>query len=245
MRQHKLSCALLWVSIFMLDTTAVHAEGDEVCRDAQPPETVIHADGGRDREVLEYGQGSLEWWFKACHSVVVKQFCTDKGFFSGGQGDASDLDERLREEAIWLRVLYQAPLPKLDKLERIEETRVDEAYRFLWRPSFFSPPTVVRVHRSGDKFRYYATQFCWPREKWRDLTKAEWETILGLLEEAKFWALPTFGGHAGLDGGYWLFEGYADKKYHVVDRWSPLGTPLGKLGKYLLELSEFKPHVIH
>jgi len=243
--------AVLGVPLLFSDAAYLHAEDDEgklelVCESASHPPALADKRARSERQVLdEYGGASREWWFRACHGVVVKEFCRDKKIFNQGQPDApTDLEQRLNEEALWLRILGQAPLPKLSRTDEAD-AEVEEAYRFLWRPSFFSPPTVIVVHRSGDKLGFYATQFCWPRQKVRELTEAEWKKILGFLEESKFWTMPTFGGSSGLDGGQWLLEGYSDKRYHVVDRWSPLGTPLGELGKYLLGLSEFKPYVIH
>jgi len=238
MNQSALARILLCAPFLAFNLAAAHAEADQVCIDAEPTETVQIQSSDGVREEQEYTQGTLEWWFEGCYGVVVKQFCRPRDTFRLSQSEGIDLEK----EAIWLRVLGQAPLPKLNHLKEPDE-KVDEAYRFLWRPTFFSSPTVITVSRSGDKRAFYASQFCNQRHTSRTLTVEEWNKIKGLLDEAQFWTLPKIGGSSGLDGGDWLIEGYSDPRYHVVSRWSPNG-PLRKFGTYLLELSGFDPPVI-
>lgn len=224
-------------TVFVIGTA--RAQGDQYCSDPEPPDTVQTMGAhGVESETQEYTQGSPEWWFEKCHGVIVKKFCRPKNFFSVGQTQFDDVNMGgLGPYAQWLRIMNYQPFSAL-------VDKYDEAYRFFWWPSFFSPPTVILITSKGDDRRFTGSQFCIGNRKERPLTDEEWTKVHSLLADAKFWTLPARGGGSGLDGGEWLFEGYENKRYHVVKRWSPLGTPLATFGKYLLELSEFDPPVI-
>ncbi|SRR6266404_917878 len=102
---------------------------------------------------------------------------------------------------------------------------VDEAYRFLWLRSFRTP-VAIRIWRVSDKYRLVSKQSNVNGQNEfsvnRELTRAEWESVLELLRKASFWDMPTlkepFGGNDGAD---WVLEGSKAGHYHVVDRWSP------------------------
>jgi hypothetical protein len=54
-----------------------------------------------------------------------------------------------------------------------------------------------------------------------ELADIQWACLGTLLREARFWELPTSGGHGGFDGADWLVEGNREGGYHRVSRWSP------------------------
>jgi hypothetical protein len=117
-------------------------------------------------------------------------------------------------------------------------------YRLLFLPSF-DCPTVVRLtacegiwrvvqKRSDGQGGFDPGQFVSKAE--RDLSPAEGQQFSRLLDGAGFWDMPTFEESDGLDGSQAVLEGVLEGRYHVVDRWSPQGTPYAKLVEFLLKL---------
>jgi hypothetical protein len=54
------------------------------------------------------------------------------------------------------------------------------------------------------------------------LDAEQWNHLDQLLQEAKFWQLPTkLVDDDGPDGDQLILEGVSGGKYHVVDRWEP------------------------
>jgi len=75
-------------------------------------------------------------------------------------------------------------------------------------------------------------------QKTRALAQDEIDKFLQLIESESFWSLPTLEDSLGLDGSQWIIEGLKSGKYHLVDRWTPKPfTPIGKIGRYMLEIS--------
>jgi hypothetical protein len=129
-----------------------------------------------------------------------------------------------------------------------------ETYRFTWLPSFHST-VVVRI--DTDTSGLYLTAKIEsgaggydPGRLARDTTFRLSETHASqfgeLLLSTGFWRQPTVpppGGGMGVDGAQWIYEGVANGRYHVVDRWSPQrGGSDGRLralGEWLLDRSGF------
>ncbi|MHC5854753.1 hypothetical protein [Nostoc sp.] len=65
--------------------------------------------------------------------------------------------------------------------------------------------------------------------------------IRQLLDCAEFWEMPSFESSGGLDGERAVLEGVRAGRYHVVDRWSPRGTPYAKLVEFFLKLTLRSP----
>jgi hypothetical protein len=62
-----------------------------------------------------------------------------------------------------------------------------------------------------------------------------------LMESEGFWKLPSTVRPEGIDGAIWIVEAVQGGRYHIVSRWSPREkTPIGKLGRRLLELADWK-----
>jgi hypothetical protein len=79
----------------------------------------------------------------------------------------------------------------------------------------------------------------------RKLNREQTRGFLDLVEEVKFWSLPTNPATnvIGLDGAQWVLEGVRDNQYHVVDRWSPEKGEVHTLGiTMLIDLAELKLH---
>ena len=127
-------------------------------------------------------------------------------------------------------------------------------FRFFHLPSFRGP-SAIRITRTATGAELRVIRFSGAcddsqkieLERTRNVDETQWKHFLTLLEKASFWASPVEeSGRCGLDGSYWLLEGRADARYHVLDRWSPLfelpehnlETFVACCG-YLWELAEF------
>ena len=119
-------------------------------------------------------------------------------------------------------------------------------YRLLFLPTF-DRPAVVRLteaeggwravcKRSDGRGGYGPGPLLSAAE--RDLSPAEGKKFGRLLTEAAFWEMPSSETSAGLDGSQAVLEGVREGCYHVVDRWSPHGTPYAKLVEFLLKLHQ-------
>ena len=74
----------------------------------------------------------------------------------------------------------------------------------------------------------------------RKLTLNDWYGFNEKIEEIKFWEMKTLDDEFdGLDGASWILEGF-NKKYHLVDRWSPMGSSFQKCCEYLISLTDLK-----
>ena len=83
----------------------------------------------------------------------------------------------------------------------------------------------------------------------KHLENEEWNEFKLLLEETGFWSLKPEIDEQGLDGSGWTIEGTRIVKdssgidvqiTKSVYRWSPeKGTPIYKIGKYLLDMNEY------
>lgn len=109
--------------------------------------------------------------------------------------------------------------------------KADESYRLIWIPTFDSP-TVIRVWRSGDEY-FIVTKRLHRNinnleigklvlNQTRSITKSEWIDFVNLTENGCFWKVPTnIEEIIGNDGASWIFEGYSNGEYHLLDRSNP------------------------
>lgn len=130
----------------------------------------------------------------------------------------------------------------------------NHVYRFLWLRSFHAPIAVrlvvrengsgfVVFRRTSGKGGYEPGRLVVNRTKQLSSRDVSW--FLDLIEEQKFWDLPTTERDPDvitLDGAQWVLEGVKQGKYHVVDRWSPDKGPVRNLGLTLMQLSGFRPY---
>ena len=123
-------------------------------------------------------------------------------------------------------------------------------YRFLYLPTFTNP-SVVRISKGSNGWDvvakvtdgaggYFAGDVAWEVE--RTLGAEESERLEQLLRSVAFWNMPVREDRFGLDGAYWIIEGFQAGKYHVIHRWSPKQGPLVKFGEYLMAVSGVKDH---
>ncbi len=131
-----------------------------------------------------------------------------------------------------------------------------EVYRILVFPTFYRALSI-RAERSGKG--YYLTAkylsgrvgYDWGTlkgERRRRLSEKEWRKLLGLLESASFWSLPSEEkgpepndkGEAAacLDSTGWYLEGVRGGKYHVAGRYCPDRGSFKAVGLYMVELSK-------
>lgn len=120
-----------------------------------------------------------------------------------------------------------------------------ESYRFLWLRTFHHP-VAVRVWRSDDGWFLNVKQLSGAggyepgrlvMNQTRQLTSAEWDGFVSLLDRSCYWQLPTEIGDMGNDGAQWILEGAKEGRYHVVDRWTPRSGDFRESCLYLLKLS--------
>jgi hypothetical protein len=122
-------------------------------------------------------------------------------------------------------------------------------YRLLHLPTF-SAPSMVRLTEGVDGWRvvckrsdgwggYAAGELVAVAE--HDLTVLEVQQFLNKFDQCGFWDLPSYEKCDSCDGTQAVVEGVNRGRYHVVDRWSPRGTPYAELVEYLLALGRFQP----
>lgn len=118
-----------------------------------------------------------------------------------------------------------------------------DVYRLLFLPTF-RPPAVVRLpidsgawhavyKRSDGRGGYESGRLV--SETRRTLSPKQAAEFSRLLEQAGFWEMPSSEDSAGCDGSRAVLEGVRSGRYHVVDRWSPHGTPYARLVEFLLD----------
>lgn len=117
-------------------------------------------------------------------------------------------------------------------------------YRLLFLPTF-QQPAVVRLSEAGGSWRavckrsdgrggYGAGKLAGEAE-W-ELPRREAKQFARLLDRVGFWDMQSSEDTAGCDGSQAVLEGVRADGYHVVDRWSPHGTPYAELVEFLLGL---------
>jgi hypothetical protein len=117
-------------------------------------------------------------------------------------------------------------------------------YRLLYLPSF-RQSAVVRLNEAGGTWRavckrsdgrggYSPGRLAGEAE--RELSRAEAKQFARLLERVGFWDARSWEDTAGKDGAQAVLEGARAGGYHVIDRWSPHGTPYAELVEFLLGL---------
>ena len=120
-----------------------------------------------------------------------------------------------------------------------------ESYRFLWLRSFHHPVAVrvwascdghfINVKQTDGQGGYEPGRVI--TDKTHQLTDAEWDHFISLLDRSCYWQLQTEIDDSGFDGARWILEGVREGRYHVVDRWTPEGGDFREVCLYLLKLS--------
>lgn len=119
-----------------------------------------------------------------------------------------------------------------------------DVFRFIWVRSL-SYPVVFRIEKTDENVILY-----WKvtdgreiyetgniiRSGCKELSKTDW-CVFKKYYGYRFWERESFF-QVELDGSTWLMEGAADGKYHVVYTFYPRGTPIYKMGLFLIRLSD-------
>src|SRR5437879_4808883 len=141
-----------------------------------------------------------------------------KGIFRDSSDRGNFKDFEARWYSTYLRAMHEPSLSEASK----DKTLV--AYRFLWRLQ------RAKVHEAG-----VMTQ-----NEFVEVSRAQVQQFLDLLQKAAFWASQTEGTAGGNDGARWIMEGVHSGAYHIVDRWSPEKSDYAGLCLYLLSLPKIK-----
>jgi len=73
------------------------------------------------------------------------------------------------------------------------------------------------------------------------ITAAKVSSFLTLLDQQNFWKLESGDDKIGFDGSWWFIEAVRTNRYQFVGRWTPkTNTPVGLIGRHLIEMAEWK-----
>ena len=163
------------------------------------------------------------------------------------KNDDGDLSVRGRY-SLYLSAMQEPPL----SCGAIEDA---ETYRFLLIPSF-QKPAAVRIYRRGIRFGLEAVVLDRQdtpehttdgmagygpgkilRRVTKDLSPAQWQSVLTALRNAGFWRMTTgVRDLIGIDGADFIIEARREGRYHVVNRHGgDEGT--GEIGDLFLKLA--------
>jgi hypothetical protein len=116
--------------------------------------------------------------------------------------------------------------------------------RLLFLPTFHRP-VVVRLIEADGTWRVVCKRTNGRggyrpgpliNEETRGLSSVEAKQFAVYLSQVELWDMPSIGDREGLDGSQAVLEAVCEGRYHVVDRWSPQGTPYAQLVDFLLAL---------
>lgn len=107
-----------------------------------------------------------------------------------------------------------------------------EVFRFVWNGSF-DAPLVVRIEKKSEDYKLFWQLSKLKRDGYsrivivesKSINKKNWDDLIILINKANFWNFRSGGGGCGFDGGEWNLEGVDSKRYQIVARWSPDGSP--------------------
>lgn len=123
-----------------------------------------------------------------------------------------------------------------ESLQRMGERRLPEiaqqeakaqVYRLLILPTWGNS-IAVRVQRHGELYSLSARRLDGQagydpgklvESKDIELSPLDSETLGGLIQNLRFFQLPTDDSVMGFDGDEWILEGVSQGRYHVVQRW--------------------------
>src|SRR5229473_4417770 len=133
----------------------------------------------------------------------------------------------------YLHPLGQLKILKEPSLYAQSKTTEKQSYRFLWMRSFHELVSIrfdlqsdgkamITVKKGTGTAEAFSTQLA--RGYRRMLTQEQSKWFLDEVRQSDFWNLvghqdPDDDGVS--DGARWVIEGTKDRRYHVVDRWSP------------------------
>ena len=128
------------------------------------------------------------------------------------------------------------------------DTSNNENYRFIWIRSFHRP-IIVRIEKSQSAYTLYwkewdgAGGYDWGKivnDKKKTISKDVWDQFIAKLKTAAFSKMKTETAFRGNDGAEWILEGKTPTSYHVVDRWTPMGSEFYKCCDFLIGLTDIE-----
>jgi hypothetical protein len=125
-----------------------------------------------------------------------------------------------------------------------------QSYRFVWLRTFHHP-VAVRLDIMSDDTGKLTVKVANGAGGYKpgklventspSVTQRQTDKFLEQVKDAGFWELSSYEKTSGCDGAEWIIEGVKDRKYHVVDRWTPSKGPVRELGMTLaLDLAQLK-----
>lgn len=168
--------------------------------------------------------------------------------------DGVDLGRRVFEELNFvyslhalkhLAVLKEKPFPPFPKDPSFH------GYRFLSLRNFDEPFCLtLTINRDGTGKLVrklasgrggYKPGGLLKEQQERVVSKTEVDEFVTALQTNGFWELQSCVPPGGVDGSYWTIEAFCNGRHHFVERWTPKeGTPIGDLGRFLLQLADWK-----
>ena len=143
-----------------------------------------------------------------------------------------------------MRALQETPL------EPLASKKTNHVYRFICNRTFHEPFCIVlRVGPDGSGVltgkmlsRAGGSTFGSIKEQHDAMiTAAKVSSFLTLLDQENFWKLESGDDKIGADGSWWFIEAVRTNHYQFVDRWTPeTNTPVGRIGRRLIEMAESK-----
>jgi hypothetical protein len=135
-------------------------------------------------------------------------------------------------------------------LEPLTDDKTNHIYRFICNRTFHEPFCVVlRVGPDGAGVltrkmlsRAEGHNFGSIKEQHEaTITAAKVSSLLTLLDQENFWNLESGDDKIGMDGSWWFVEAVRTNHYQFVGRWTPeTNTPVGRIGRHLIEMAEWK-----
>lgn len=145
---------------------------------------------------------------------------------------------------------------KEPSLWKLSSETSKEVYRFLWLRTFHEPVSIrleieygqnakLIVKQTDGKGGYEAGKMI--INDTVQVTKEDLIIFYSFIDSLDYWNLPVNPepDWQGFDGAQWIIEGIKNKKYHLVDIWTPEENIYKRLGLYLIKLSKLKPEEIY
>jgi hypothetical protein len=122
-------------------------------------------------------------------------------------------------------------------------------YRFTWLRTFHNP-IAIRIEKHRDSYILY-WKLCdgaggyepgkLKIDEQKTIDKQTWDIFMSKIDNCDFWNLETNERELlGRDGSQWILEGKDEKRYHVVDRWTPEGGTYYQCCDFLIQLTNIK-----
>ncbi len=170
---------------------------------------------------------SMKFQYLLTLTIIGFMSCSTQYYFPISSKDADPGENQLDT---FKNEWYSKHLTALQEpiLKDIQKANI-EIYRYT-NLGTWSNPYSYRVEKDGKNISitkkrtngqggYHSGHLV--EEETKAITNTERNTLQEKLNETVFWQMPTHEQSFGLDGEEWIVEGYKDKQYHFVTRWTP------------------------